>query len=63
MDVKSSLISEKAFDALNQFILLRKLGIERSHLIGLLLYLLNRKQYVSVNGHISGYCEITFGVL
>ena len=25
-------------------------------------YLLGRKQYVSVNGHISGYCEITCGV-
>ena len=56
---------KKAIDTVNHSILLRKLehyGIRGVALDWFTSYLLGRKQYVSVNGHISGYCEITFGV-
>ena len=56
---------KKAFDTVNHSILLRKLehyGIRGVALDWFTSYLLGRKQYVSVNGHISGYCEITCGV-
>ena len=55
----------KAFDTVNHSILLRKLehyGIRGVALDWFISYLSGRKQYVSVNGHISGYCEITCGV-
>ena len=56
---------KKAFDTVNHSILLRKLehyGIRGVALDWFTSYLSGRKQYVSVNGHISGYCEITCGV-
>ena len=56
---------KKAFDTVNHSILLRKLehyGIRGVALVWFTSYLSGRKQYVSVNDHISGYCEITCGV-
>ena len=56
---------KKAFDTVNHSILLRKLehyGIRGVALDWFTSYLLDRKQYVSVEGHISRYCEITCGV-
>ena len=50
---------------MNHSILLRKLehyGIRGVALDWFTSYLSGRKQYVSVNGHISRYCEISCGV-
>ena len=55
----------KAFDTVNHSILFRKLDHYGSRGIQLQWfesYLLNRKQYVSVNGHTSEKLSITHGV-
>ena len=56
---------QKAFDTVNHSILLKKLkhyGIRGVALDGFCSYLSNRKQYVSVNGHISETLQIRCGV-
>ena len=56
---------KKAFDIVNHSILLRKLdhyGIRGTSHEWFVSYLYNRKQYVSVNGHVSDELVITHGV-
>ena len=63
--MESSLISKKVFDTVNHSILLEKLehyGIRGVALDWFCSYLSNRKQYVSVNGHISETRQIICGV-
>ena len=55
----------KAFDTVNHSILLKKLehyGIRGTALKWFTSYLVDRQQYVSVNGHCSNYLNITCGV-
>ena len=56
---------KKAFDTVNNSILLKKIehyGIRGVALDWVCSYLSNRKQYVSVNGHISETLQIRCGV-
>ena len=56
---------QKACDAMNHSILLKKLehyGIRGTILKWFASYLIDRQQYVSVNGHCSNYLNITYGV-
>ena len=56
---------QKAFDTVNHSILLKKLehyGIRGTALKWFTSYLVDRQQYVSVNGHCSNYLNITCGV-
>ena len=56
---------QEAFDTVNHSILLKKLehyGIKGTALKWFTSYLIDRQQYVSVNGHCSNYLNITCGV-
>ena len=56
---------QKAFDTVNHSILLQKLdhyGIRGNALEWFQSYLTGRSQHVTVNGHISNFLPITFGV-
>ena len=60
-----SLILKKAFDTVNHSILLKKMelcGIRGIALDWFASYFSYRKQYVSVNGHVSDYLDICCGV-
>ena len=53
---------QKAFDRVNHYILLKKLGIRGVELSWFSSYLSKRKQFVSVNGSKSDYLEVICGV-
>ena len=56
---------QKAFDTVNHSILLKKLehyGIRGTAMNCFTSYLIDRQQYVSVNGHCSNYLNITCGM-
>ena len=53
---------KKAFDTMNHFILLKHYGIRGVTSDWFCSYFSNRKQYVSVNGHISETLQIRCGV-
>ena len=56
---------QKTFDTVNHDILLKKMehyGIRGTALNWFYSYLSNRRQFVSVNGHSSSPCDISYGV-